>query len=358
MGIDGFGSFLRKKVPWAFVQRSMKCFRGSCMAFDMHQWVYQAFHRHGGDATKALRDVQVLSRTLRHLAIRGIFVFDGDTSGLKPRAHRQRTEASAAALKAVEHEKQVLACTVFETLEDFCEAAHAFERRKAQASKPPPSLFRDMKAALEALGSVIVAEDDAERLVAFMAKDGRANHAVSKDYDTLVFGAPEVVLEFPFHAGEDDGAEATVLVLDAVLAGLQLDSLSQLQDVAILAGCDYTEKIPGIGPAIAHRLIRAHRTIEGVLATDAIRVKVPMDFSAPFARARFRGEVPEGFGDAVGAASAAAASAAAEAASAAEAAEAVTASAAAEAASAAAEAAEAVTASAASACLTARSPCS
>jgi 5'-3' exonuclease len=345
------------------------------MAFDMHQWVYQAFHRHGGDATKALRDVQVLSHTLRHLAIRGIFVFDGDTSGLKPRAHRQRTEASAAALKAVEHEKQVLVCTVFETLEDFCEAAHAFERRKAQASKPPPSLFRDMKAALEALGSVIVAEDDAERLVAFMAKDGRANHAVSKDYDTLVFGAPEVVLEFPFYAGEDDGAEATVLVLDAVLAGLQLDSLSQLQDVAILAGCDYTEKIPGIGPAIAHRLIRAHRTIEGVLATDAIRVKVPMEFSAPFARARFRGEVPEGFGDAVGAASAASAAgavtASAASAAAASAAGAVTAStastasaastastaaAAAEAAEAAAEAASA--ASAASACLTARSPCS
>ena len=269
------------------------------MAFDMHQWMYQAFHRNGADARRALRDVDLFARCLKTMGVTGTFVFDGDTVGLKPRAHRQRAEASEAAMDTVATEELELTTRSYSGLEDFHVACEALCKRKAQASKPPRWLFEESKALLAKYGTVTVAMDDAERLVAFLARTGQVDHAVSKDYDTLVFGAPELVLDFPFAGalvgeggpgGDEDDSCASVLVLDTVLKGLDLASLAQLQDLAILAGCDYTEKIPGIGAAIAHRLIRTHKTIERAIAVGAIKAQVPPAFNPVFARCRFRGE--------------------------------------------------------------------
>ncbi len=303
MGIDGFGKFLRQKVPGAFIKLPMDHFRGSRMAFDMHQWLYQAFYRNGGDHYNALRDINVLTRTLHCLAVTATFVFDGNTYGLKPRAHRERSEASKVATSAAKEVESVHHATEYQSLEEYFVASETVQRKKAQASKPSMKLFEDAKRELAKYGKVITADDDAERLIAHLAATGEVDHAVSKDYDTLVFGAPAVVLEFPFYWAppvspdkkEDTPAPLVVetLQLQRVLAGLGFQRLSQLQDMAILAGCDYTEKIPGIGPAIAHRLITAHKTIERVIATASIRGRVPAEFNAPFARARFMGTDPQ-----------------------------------------------------------------
>ncbi len=42
-------------------------------------------------------------------------------------------------------------------------------------------------------------------------------------------------------------------------------SLSQFVDLCILLGCDYCEKIGGLGPSRALKLIKQHRTIESVM---------------------------------------------------------------------------------------------
>jgi len=42
-------------------------------------------------------------------------------------------------------------------------------------------------------------------------------------------------------------------------------SQPQFIDLCILLGCDYCEKIPGIGPHKAIALIRKHKTIEEIL---------------------------------------------------------------------------------------------
>jgi 5'-3' exonuclease len=296
MGIDGFGTFLRRKVPGAFLRRTMKSYTGSRMAFDMHQWLYQAFFRNAGDAKNALRDVGYFIRSLQALSVTATFVFDGSTTGLKPRAHRERTAASVAAQTAVKAMEQDQLTTEFRTMEDFFVASEALTRKKAQASKPSWALFEDAKSLLRTFGTVVSADDDAERLIAAMAARGEVDHAVSKDYDTLVFGAPEVVIDFPLVFREPVGTEEEQVVscvrLDAVLAGLGFSCLGQLQDMAILAGCDYTEKIPGVGPGTAHKLILAHKTIEMVLASASLKRTVPPSFDAAFARARFRGEDP------------------------------------------------------------------
>lgn len=36
-------------------------------------------------------------------------------------------------------------------------------------------------------------------------------------------------------------------------------------DLCILCGCDYTDTIEGIGPITAFKMIKEHKTIEGVI---------------------------------------------------------------------------------------------
>jgi 5'-3' exonuclease len=307
MGIDGLGTFLRKKTPQAFLQVQAMSFCGSRMAFDMHQWVYQAFYRNGGNASRALRDVTLFVKSLQAMRVTATFVFDGVTTGLKPRAHSTRAADSASKVQTVQalHAAVHSEHTEYESLADYFVACEMVDKKRAQASKPPSSLFADTKKALAEFGSVIIADDDAERLVASMAASGLVDHAVSRDYDTLIFGAPRVVLDFPHVVrralvtpDEDTDVEGTddlvtVLDLALVLRGLELNTLAELQDMAILAGCDYTIKIPGIGPGIAHRLIRTHKTIETVLAVGGLRQRIPDEFQPWFARARFQGLDPD-----------------------------------------------------------------
>ena len=56
--------------------------------------------------------------------------------------------------------------------------------------------------------------------------------------------------------------------LDAFLAESGL-SMAQFIDLSILLGCDYCDKIRGIGPKSALELIKKHHTIEKILENMA-----------------------------------------------------------------------------------------
>ena len=265
MGVDGLGVFLRTKVPQAFSRRPLADFYGSSMAFDTTLTLYEAFHRNAGREAAALRDMQRWAASIKALDVTATFVFDGSTAGLKPRAHRQRAEARARSLAAAD------APGVSEG-----EAA----KLRARAAIPSSEFIANVQAAVGAAGSVTVAADDAERLVAHLVSTGAVQHGVSKDYDALVYGAPRLVLRFPEEHPEE-------VDLGKVLAGLKLTSLHAFVDVAILAGCDFTPKIPTVGIVKALKAIQGFGSIGAALAMHALP-RPPPDFDYGFARRRFR----------------------------------------------------------------------
>jgi 5'-3' exonuclease len=108
------------------------------------------------------------------------------------------------------------------------------------------------------------------------------DYAVSKDYDTLVFGAPHLVLDFPV------AGDATVVTLATALEDLRLPNREALVDLAIMAGCDFTPKLPKVGPVTAWKAILAHGTIEKAQEARAVPIG-PEGFDPDFARARFFG---------------------------------------------------------------------
>ncbi|XP_048020445.1 probable flap endonuclease 1 homolog [Megalobrama amblycephala] len=106
----------------------------------------------------------------------------------------------------------------------------------------------------------IKAPGEAEALCAHLVKSGTVNAVASEDMDTLAFGG--TVLLRQLNAKKD--SEVTEYSLPKLLEALQL-TYKQFVDLCILLGCDYCDKIGGLGPSRALKLIKQHHTIEGVM---------------------------------------------------------------------------------------------
>lgn len=55
----------------------------------------------------------------------------------------------------------------------------------------------------------------------------------------------------------------------------------------MLSGCDYLPSIPGLGLKTSHKLLRKHKTVEGVLnaiirTSTSLRSKIPADYLTDF----------------------------------------------------------------------------
>lgn len=129
---------------------------------------------------------------------------------------------------------------------------------------------------------VVEAPSEAEAQCASLCKRGLAYAVATEDMDALTFGAPRLVRNLMAPAS----ANKPVMEFDLpeVLKGLEL-SQEEFVDLCILCGCDYTEKIAGIGPTRALALVKKHRSIEEILKSiDPTKYKIPAPF--PYERAR------------------------------------------------------------------------
>lgn len=114
---------------------------------------------------------------------------------------------------------------------------------------------------LKCLGvPVIQAPGDAEALCAQLVREGTVHAVASEDMDTLPFGANILIRQL--NAKKD--SEVIEYSLPKLLEKLQIGH-KEFVDLCILLGCDYCEKIPGLGPKRALTLIQKHRTIEDVV---------------------------------------------------------------------------------------------
>ena len=201
---------------------------------------------------------------------------------------RPRKTAKRTRLHVDDEDAEALAA-IEEVALDFqlIQAKTKHETSSKQIAKPNRDLFETVKDFLERSsprGRVIVAADDAEREVALMTKKGQVHFAVSADFDTLAFGSPNLVIDFM------NPAKMSILRLDDILEALGL-SMAQFIDFGILCGCDFSGKVPGIGPHRALQIIKKYETIE-----DAYEAKLRPRFKTKeeeeafvpeFARARF-----------------------------------------------------------------------
>jgi flap endonuclease-1 len=123
---------------------------------------------------------------------------------------------------------------------------------------------------------------EAEAQCAALAKAGKVYAAGSEDMDTLTFGTPILLRHLTF--SEARKMPIAEIHHDKIIEGLEFTE-DQFIDMCILLGCDYCDKIPGIGPHRAIQLIREHKNLEDVVKSlDKKKHAVPEDW--PYAKAR------------------------------------------------------------------------
>jgi flap endonuclease-1 len=125
----------------------------------------------------------------------------------------------------------------------------------------------------------IAAPGEGEAQAAFMAGRGDVWAAASKDYDSLLFGAPRL-LRFLTLSGREFLPSTSsfrpitpeLVSADSLLRAHGI-SREQLVDLAILVGTDFNAGIRGIGPRKALDLVRRYGAIEAM--PEELRGQVP-----------------------------------------------------------------------------------
>ncbi|KAA8587747.1 hypothetical protein FQN60_016609 [Etheostoma spectabile] len=211
MGITKLADLIRLDAPGAISHKDISDYTGKVIALDT-SIVMNQFRA----ATPSLSPLTGLFfRTLTFLEhdIKPVFVFDGKPPGEKTAALEKRAETAGLS--------------------------------SPNLTGTASSQTKDCLQLLKLLGvPVIQAPGDAEAMCAWLVREGTVDAVASEDMDTL----PDVI-EYS---------------LPKLLEKLQI-SHEEFVDLCILLGCDYCDKIAGLGPRRALTLIQKHRTIENVV---------------------------------------------------------------------------------------------
>lgn len=227
MGITKLSELIRLEAPGAVSHRDISDYADKVIALDTSIIVNQ--FRAAAPPMSLLMGFFYRTLTFLEHGIKPVFVFDGRPPNEKTAVLEKRAESGG----------------------------WTFQQRTGAAS----SQMKDCLQLLSLMGvPVIQAPGDAEALCAQLLKDGTVDAVASEDMDTLPFGAS--ILLRGLNASKD--SDVTEYSLNKLLQQLQI-SQEELIDLCILLGCDYCDKIPGLGPKKALTLIQKHRSIENVV---------------------------------------------------------------------------------------------
>lgn len=273
MGIHGLSKLIADHAPGATKEGKFEQFFGRKIAIDASMSIYQflvAVRQEENSLTNAEGVVTshlngMFYRTVRMLeaGIKPAYVFDGKPPTMKggelAKRHVRAAEATAGLDKAREAGNQ--------------EDIEKFSKRTVRATQQQ-SL--DCKRLLQLMGvPVIDAPCEAESTCAALCAAEKVWAVGTEDMDALTFGA-SVLLR---HLTSADAKKVPPMEyhLADVLAGLGL-SMAQFIDMCILCGCDYTDKIKGIGPETALKKVREYGSLEKLLQSND---KVTADDKVP-----------------------------------------------------------------------------
>lgn len=228
MGITKLADLVRFEAPEAISHKDISDYSGKIIALDT-SIILNQFRAALSSLSLALPGLFFRTLTLLEHDIKPVFVFDGKPPAEKTATLEKRAEADG----------------------------RTFTNYLGFAS----TQTKDCIQLLKLLGvPVVQAPGDAEALCAQLVKTGTVHAVASEDMDTLPFGATLLIRQL--NASKD--SEVTEFSLQKLLHKLNITQ-KEFVDLCILLGCDYCDKISGLGPKRALALIQEHRTIEEVM---------------------------------------------------------------------------------------------
>jgi len=285
MGILGLSKLIADVAPSAIKENEIKNYFGRKVAIDASMSLYQfliAVRQDGGaqltnesgETTSHL--MGMFYRTIRMVdnGIKPVYVFDGKPPQMKAGELEKRKEKRDEAQAALDKAKE----------EGNMEEVDKQNRRLVKVTKEHVA---DVKVLLKHMGIPYVdAPCEAEAQCAELVKAGKVYAAGTEDMDALTFGTNVLLRHLTF--SEARKMPIKEFHVANVLEGMEIDQ-DQFVDLCILLGCDYVDKIKGIGPKKAIELIKKHKTIENILENlDTTKYPPPEDWMFTEARRLFK----------------------------------------------------------------------
>jgi flap endonuclease-1 len=213
-----------------------------------------------GRITSHLSGLLYRTSNLVEMGIKVAYVFDGVPPTLKEVEIKRRARVKEEAI--VKYEKALQ--------EGKMEEARTYAQ---MTSKLKDYMTDDSKRLLNLLGIPwIQAPSEGEAQAAHLAKKRDTDFCASQDYDSLLFGAPQLIRNVTI-SGRRKLPRKNVYIevvpetveLNKVLGELGITH-EQLVDIGILVGTDFNpEGVRGIGPKTALELIKQHGSLENAL---------------------------------------------------------------------------------------------
>jgi len=288
MGIKYFSRLL-KQCRQAILHYPISAFKGQKIAIDLLGMGYSYWsiaHREivnnldilteepDEDITRELF-YQLIKEFLNKLLsneITPIFVIDGDGKHSDEKAKHtkaKRKEDKQKRIDKVQMLKEKLKDPIMVTEKDLKALKQAYLNNSIFSRESVGYLIQLLKT----LGFPILRASgltgEADKLCAYLCQKGYVSAVFSSDRDVLIFGAKYIITKFvgtkfnKYTQSKEPHVE--LISLKAILEETGL-TYRQLVDVAILAGCDYNEKLPRYGIVRIKNLIKKFGCIEGIMA--------------------------------------------------------------------------------------------
>jgi flap endonuclease-1 len=294
MGIKCLKQLIRKHAPDALRSFNFNELNGKTIAIDSSILLYKFRYTYSTDDFH-IRGFKQKIEEYNRLGIKPIFVFDGKPPEAKQQVLNQRKEIRTKMKDRLETLKTELDDLKIEVnVNEFIDSGSDNETNEPQkAAKKIHTEMEKIKKnllivnknhstevidLLKNIGvSFFESYGEAEEFCAFLQKKGIAEYILTEDTDCLAFGGTDII----FH--KKDTFE--IVNLQAVLEGFDI-TFESFIDLCILCGCDYTCKIPKVGPTAALKIIKEHHFIENFLNTQT-KFEVPDSFDYQLARSLF-----------------------------------------------------------------------
>jgi len=284
MGILGLSKLVADVAAEAIKENEIKNYFGRKVAIDASMSLYQfliAVRSEGAQLTNA--DGETTShlmgtfyRTIRMVdnGIKPVYVFDGKPPQMKSGELEKRKEKRDEAQAALDKAKE----------EGNVEEVDKQSRRLVKVTKDHVT---DCQTLLKHMGIPYVAAPcEAEAQCAELVKAGKVYAVGTEDMDALTFGSTVLLRHLTF--SEARKMPIKEFYLDKLLEGFEMDQ-EQFIDLCILLGCDYCEKIRGIGPKKAIELVKKYKNIETILENlDKTKYPPPENWMYSEARRLFK----------------------------------------------------------------------
>jgi flap endonuclease-1 len=269
MGVDLGDLLQRKKIQ-------IKDLSGRWVAIDAFNTLYQFLsiirQKDGtplmdsqGRVTSHLSGLLYRTANLIEAGVKVAFVFDGEPPSFKAETIAERSEARERAASAWEEARAA--------------GKDGFKYAQA-ASRINSEILQDGRRLISAMGlPVIQAPSEGEAQAAHMAARGDVELVGSQDYDSLLFGAPQVVRNLTITGKRKlprkniyVDVEPEIIRLEEGLARLGI-SRKQLVEIGIMCGTDYNSGLTRVGPKTALKLIREKKDLEAILSQQEEKIE-------------------------------------------------------------------------------------